>query len=337
MKYAAIDLHSNNSVVCVIDENDRVLVKKRVGNDLERVAELLEAHRQQLCGVVVESTYNWYWLVDGLQELGFVVHLANACAVQTYSGLKYADDDSDARHLAHLLRLGVLPCGHIYPREQRGLRDLSRQRMRLVQQRSRQIITIENTLSRERGAAMSANQVKRLSDDDVTGLGLREEVTLSLQALLAVMRVLDAQIELLERRLQQGVRIRDEYRVLLSTPGIGQTLGTAIMLETGDVERFEHVGDYASYARCVGSVHLSNGKKKGEGNTKSGNRYLAWAFVEAAQFARRNSDPAKRFYERKKARTNTTVATKALAHKLARACYHMLKTGKPFDEARCFA
>jgi transposase len=337
MKYAGIDLHSNNSVVCVINENDRVLVKKRVGNDLERVAELLEAHRQQLCGVVVESTYNWYWLVDGLQELGFVVHLANACAVRTYSGLKYADDDSDARHLAHLLRLGVLPCGHIYPREQRGLRDLSRQRMRLVQQRSRQIIAIENTLSRERGAGMSANQVKRLSDDDVTGLGLREEVTLSLQALLAVMRVLDAQIELLERRLQQGVRIRDEYRVLLSTPGIGQTLGTAIMLETGDVERFEHVGDYASYARCVGSVHLSNGKKKGEGNTKSGNRYLAWAFVEAAQFARRNSDPAKRFYERKKARTNTTVATKALAHKLARACYHMLKTGKPFDEARCFA
>jgi len=178
---------------------------------------------------------------------------------------------------------------------------------------------------------------KRLSDDDVTGLGLREEVTLSLQALLAVMRVLDAQIELLERRLQQGVRIRDEYRVLLSTPGIGQTLGTAIMLETGDVERFAHVGDYASYARCAGSVHLSNGKKKGEGNTKSGNRYLACAFVEAAQFARRNSDPAKRFYERKKARTNTTVATKALAHKLARACYHMLKTGKPFDEARCFA
>lgn len=337
MKYAGIDLHSDNSVVCVIDENDRVLAKKRVGNDLSRVVEVLEGHRPQLCGVVVESTYNWYWLVDGLQDLGFVVHLANVCAIQTYSGLKYADDDSDARHLAHLLRLGVLPCGHIYPREQRGLRDLSRQRIRLVQQRSRQIIAIENILSRERGASMRANQVKRLSDCDVSGLGLREEVTLSVCALLAVMRVLDEQIDMLERRLHEGVHIREDYRVLLSTPGIGRILGTAIMLETGDIGRFEHVGDYASYARCVGSVHLSNGKKKGEGNTKCGNRYLAWAFVEAAQFARRTCEPAKRFYERKKARTNTTVATKALAHKLARACYHMLKSGKPFDESLCFA
>jgi len=82
---------------------------------------------------------------------------------------------------------------------------------------------------------------------------------------------------------------------------------------------------------------MSNGKKKGEGNTKNGNKYLAWAFVEAANFALRFNAEAKRFYERKKAKTNTAVATKALAHKLARACYHMLKENKPFDGTRCFA
>lgn len=89
-------------------------------------------------------------------------------------------------------------------------------------------------------------------------------------------------------------------------------------------------------ARCVGSTLLSNGKKQGAGNVKNGNRYLAWAFVEAAQFARRYSDQAKRFYERKRAQTNTAVATKALAHKLARACYHLLKQNAPFDAVRCF-
>lgn len=96
------------------------------------------------------------------------------------------------------------------------------------------------------------------------------------------------------------------------------------------------LADFASYARCVDSEHTSNGKKKGEGNTKNGNKYLAWAFVEAANFALRFCPEAKRFYERKKAKTNTVVAIKALAHKLARACFHILKERKPFDVMRCF-
>src|SRR5512139_2452968 len=119
-------------------------------------------------------------------------------------------------------------------------------------------------------------------------------------------------------------------------PGIGQVLAIVIMLETGDVSRFAQVGNFASYARCVDSARYSNGRKKGEGNTKNGNAYLVWAFVEAANFARRYSEEAKRFFERKKAKTNSIVATKALAHKLARASYHMLKEGQPFDVKRCF-
>ena len=105
----------------------------------------------------------------------------------------------------------------------------------------------------------------------------------------------------------------------------------------GPIARFAQVGNFASYCRCVDSKHYSNGRKKGEGNTKNGNKYLAWAFVEAAHFALRFCPEAKRFYERKKARTNSIVATKALAHKLARACYHMLKENQPFDVQRCFA
>ena len=125
--------------------------------------------------------------------------------------------------------------------------------------------------------------------------------------------------------------------MLTSTSGIGQTLATVILLETGPIDRFAQVGNCASYARCVDSVLSSNRKKKGEGNVKNGNKYLAWAFVEAANFARRFCPEAKRFYERKKAKTNNVVATKALAHKLARACYDILRKGKPFDVTRCFA
>jgi transposase len=154
---------------------------------------------------------------------------------------------------------------------------------------------------------------------------------------IAVIATLQSQINLLERRLQERVKPRPQYGLLTSVPGIGQTLATVIFLESGSIGRFTAVGNFASYARCVDSVLTSNRKKKGEGNVKNGNKYLAWAFVEAANFAKRFCPEAKRFYERKKAKTNNIVATKALAHKLARACYHILKEGKPFDVTRCFA
>ena len=137
--------------------------------------------------------------------------------------------------------------------------------------------------------------------------------------------------------MQEKTGERKEFILLGSVPGIGRILATIILLEMGPIERFTAVGNFASYARCVDSQHMSNGKKKGEGNTKNGNKYLAWAFVEAANFALRFNAEAKRFYERKKAKTNNVVATKALAHKLARASYHILKEKQPFDVTRCFA
>src|SRR3989304_5874290 len=109
MKYSAIDLHANNSVVCVTDEDDRVVAEKRLPNELAKVLGFLMPWREELAGVVVESTFNWYWLVDGLQEAGYKVHLANTTAIKKYDGLKHSGDETDARHLAHLLRLGILP------------------------------------------------------------------------------------------------------------------------------------------------------------------------------------------------------------------------------------
>ena len=337
MKRNRIDLHSNNSVVTVTDDKDRVVAEKRLPNDLAKIVGFLLPWRDELVAVVVESTYNWYWLVDGLQEAGFVVKLANTGAIRKYDGLKHSSDKADARQLAHLLRLGILPTGTILPPEHRAIRDLARKRMQLVRSRTSHILAIENIMARQRGAKISSNQIKRLTADAVDQMVLPADVRLAIQSNLAVIVTLNAQIDLLEERLQESMSERPEYALLTSVPGIGRILATIIVLETGPIDRFDAVRNFASYARCVDSQRMSNGKKKGEGNTKNGNKYLAWAFVEAANFALRFCAEAKRFYERKKARTNTVVAIKALAHKLARACFHILKERKPFDVTRCFA
>jgi transposase len=124
---------------------------------------------------------------------------------------------------------------------------------------------------------------------------------------------------------------------LKSIAGIGKVLAATIMLQTGTVRRFAAVGNFSSYCRCVDTKRVANGKKKGAGNAKNGNKYPAWAFLEAAAFAIRFCPQARRFYDRKKAKTMAVVAMKAVAHKLARAAYYMMRGGTAFDVSRYFA
>ena len=335
-KYIGIDLHSDNSVVVVADGEDRIVFQKRLANKLDEILAALAPHREGTIGAVVESTYNWYWLVDGLMDAGYKVHLANPSAIKKYEGLKYSGDFADAAYLAHLLRLGLLPEGYIFPRELRAIRDLSRKRMQLVHCRTAQILSIENIMMRETGGRMSGEKIKTLTAEKVSELGLAPDVTLAMESNRMICQALQQQIDVLERRLETQVKLQPEYQLVKTIPGIGKILATTIMLEAGPVTRFAGVGNFSSYCRCVDSLRESNGKKKGEGNVKNGNKYLAWAFMEAANFALRYCPEAKRFYDRKKNRTNRIVALKSVAHKLARACYHILREQQPFDVKRCF-
>ena len=140
--YCGIDLHSNNHVIVIIDDEDKRVFEKRLSNNLLLTLEALSPYQRSLQGVAVESTFNWYWLVDGLQDHGYDLKLVNTAAVKQYDGLKYADDKHDAFHLAHLMRLGILPQGYIYPREQRAIRDLLRRRLSLVRSASFQLISV---------------------------------------------------------------------------------------------------------------------------------------------------------------------------------------------------
>ncbi|WP_296896094.1 IS110 family transposase [Thiohalocapsa sp.] len=334
--YGGIDLHSNNNVVVLSDEEDKVVYRRRLPNDIGVVLAELAPFRDHVEGWVVESTYNWYWLVDGLMEAGYRVHLANTAAIVQYEGLKYADDESDARWLAKLLRLGLLPEGYIYPKEERAVRDLLRRRSRLVQQRTSNLLAIQNLLARNRGRSLSANAIKRLTYEEVDQLLPDADLALAVKGNLAVMRTQEGVIELLEKTVKARIKLRPGFKPLLSVSGIGEILGLTIMLETGEIERFAKVGNYASYCRCVGSEHLSNGKRKGRGNTKNGNKYLGWAYIEAANFAVRYNPRIKRYYQRKCGRSHPIVAIKAVAHKLARACYYILRDHVPFDVERAF-
>jgi len=124
--YCGIDLHSNNSMISLIDDHDQLISEKRLNNDLDAIHMHLMPYQNDITGIVIESTYNWYWLVDGLMEKGYPVHLANTLAIQQYNGIKYTNDATDARFLAHLLRLKILPTGYIYPKAMRHVRDLLR-------------------------------------------------------------------------------------------------------------------------------------------------------------------------------------------------------------------
>ena len=334
--YGGIDLHSNNCVMVLLDEQDQGVYQKRLDNDLERIVGELKPYQDSIEGLVVESTFNWYWLVDGLMEAGYKVHLANTAAIQQYAGLKYTDDHHDARWLAHLLRLGVLPEGYIYPKEDRAVRDLLRKRSRLVQHRTSHVLSVQNLMARNTGRRLSGNEVKRLDFEALEQL-FSELQAVAAGSSLAVVRTLEDLIEVLEQEVLAKARLKPAFKALLSVPGVGKVLALTIMLETGDIGRFPQVGNYASYCRCVGSEHLSNGKRKGRGNTKNGNRYLAWAFTEAAHHALRYYAPIKRFYQRKSAKTHPMVGRKAVARKLARACYYVLRDQVSFDMHKAFS
>jgi len=336
--YGGIDLHANNSVVVLLNDQDQVIYQKRLPNHLPTILEPLSLHHREIEGVVVESTYNWYWLVDGLMEAGYRVHLAHPAAMQQYNGLKYTDDRSDARWLAHLLRLGVLPEGYIYPKAERAVRDVLRKRAHLVRQHTANVLSVQNIMARNTGARFSGKRIQELTKQELTTLLADETQVLAVTSSLVVLDCLRQQIKTLEKTVHKHLHRTPSYEQLLTVQGIGPILAQTITLETGAISRFPCVGHYASYCRCVDSTKISNGKRKGTGNVKNGNPYLAWAYMEAAQFALRFNARAQRFYQRKLAKTNnnTILARKAVAHKLARACYYIMRDLVPFDAMKAF-
>ena len=335
--YSAIDLHSNNSHVAIIDDQQNRVFYRKLANDPKLIASAFVPYRKQLKGIVIESTLNWYWLADLLMEKGYSVHLANPCGIQKYSGLKHADDRHDAFWLAQMLALKILPEGYIYPKEERPLRDLLRKRAHLVRVRTSLILSLQNIVMRNHGIKIRSEDLKKLTQDPVAELLKdQEELALAGRASKETIDFLTRQIQRIETAVRSKARLKEPFSQLLTLPGVGDILGMTILLETGPIERFKGVGHYASYCRKVSSRWTSNEKTKGKGNTKNGNRYLSWAFSEAADHARMTHELSRNFYNRKLNQANASVAHNALAHKLARAAYFIMRDHVEFKEDKMF-
>jgi transposase len=205
-----------------------------------------------------------------------------------------------------------------------------------VQQKTSNLLSIQGLYDRHLNKRLSGNKVKQLTEEQLVVDYSDVNVRMAVNGNLIILNCLAEQIGLIERSLKQRLKLGDEFVNLTSIDGIGLTLALTIMLETGEIARFQRVGQYASYCRCVSGARYSNGKRKGKTNSKNGNKYLAWAFVEAANFAIRYNDTVKRYYQRKLAKTNVIVARKTVAHKLARACFYVLRDQVEFDVNKAF-
>jgi len=182
--FTGLDLHSNNTYLGILDEQGTKVYKAKLPNHLPMILRALQPYREEMVGAVVESTFNWYWLVDGLMEAGYQLHLANPAAIKQYEGLKHTNDYYDAFYLADLLRLGLLKGkeGHIYPKKERAIRDLLRKRLMLVQQRTSHILSFQSLYNREKGCKYSGNETKRLDEEKIESLFADQYVHLSAQA-----------------------------------------------------------------------------------------------------------------------------------------------------------
>lgn len=336
--YIGIDLHSTNCYFALVNEAGKRLYDKRIRNHRDEVLKVMQHLESygEIEEVAIESTYNWYWLVDLLREAGYPVVLANPSRFQQYEGLKVSDDKSDAYYLAEMLRLEILPKCWICPKKDRPVRDLLRGRMFLVEHRSSLKTSLSMLMARYTGFRLTGEQILNLSQDQFMELGLQKESLIRVNQTLINIHSLERSIKTLESEAQQQLKLSSAYQGLASVPGIGKILALVIMLETGDVNRFKKSGNYTSYCRCVGSECTSNGKKKGTNNKKNGNRYLSWAYHEAAMGAKRWNEKANGYYQRKLSRSNSILATRSLAAKLTKTCYYIIRDEEVFHEKLIF-
>lgn len=336
--YVGIDLHSNNSYFAAKDAEGNELFHKRIKNSHLSVEAVLSQIRQkgEIESLAVESTYNWYWIVDYLQDLGYNIQLTNPGQIKQYNGIKKTDDKSDAFFLAELQRLKILPSCWICPKEDRPIRDLLRTRMNFVQKRTSFKNSLTSIISRQTGLRLSSDQILKLTHTELEQLVEDELIYFRLLQLHSQIRLLSSSIADIEKECLKRLKNTPEFIRLMTVPGIGKLLAMVITTETGDIKRFTKSGKFTSYCRAVNSQRTSNGKNKGKNNSKNGNRYLSWAFSEAAVNSKRYCESANKYWQRKNSKTSKVVAYKSLAAKLSKACYYIMRDGTEYCPKKLF-
>jgi transposase len=337
--YCGIDLHATSMQVCVIDRDLNRLLERNIRNDLATLLSLLKPFRKGL-SILVESTFNWYWLVDGLQEAGYEVHLAHTLGLFRITKAKVKTDRRDAYRLAKILHDGEAPLAYIYPKETRPIRDLVRQRTRLVADRGHAYASLRLRLYQHGLANHSRNAAKSWTTEDMDTLLQEPSARFLARQELDRIALLSRQVAAIEELILQAAAGQDGYTGLLQIPGFGKALSAVVFYETGDVNRFPSARQFSSYCRLVPGTADSGGHSKRGRGSKQGNPHLKSAFTQAARCAIRHYPNLRAFYDRQASkhpgRGSKLIATDILGHRLAQAAYHILKEGTDYDDSKLF-
>ncbi len=336
--YCGIDLGARKNHLCLIDEQDHRFLNKKMDNDLYKIESTLSPYKTSL-EIVVESTINWEWLVYSLQKKDYEVSLAHTLGLKAITWSKKKTDKWDAFTLAILLRAQLIPQDYIYPYELRPIRDLLRERIRLVTKRAAEYGALSRMLLRYNIQGFDRNAIKRLTEENMHPLYhhpfIRVKETMGLERI----ELLTGQIEYMEKKILERAKQDQRFHLLQTIPGIGKVLALTILYEVGDIHRFAHARAFCSYCRVVPGIHQSSDKAYRSPNRKQGNHYLKWAFSQAAVMAIRNYSEIMRLYDKLSARrkkASRLVARSIISHKLAQAAYNVMKHRCPYKEELLF-
>jgi transposase len=282
--------------------------------------------------------FGWYWLADRCAEHDLPFVVGHALYMRLIHGAKAKNDRIDAHKIALLLKGGNFPLSYAYPKGMRETRDLLRRRMYLVHKRAElithlEILNAQNNLPPfGKKLAYAANRAELDIPKRFTDPSVQMSATLD----LGLIDKLDELIAKVELYLTRTVKVDDvqTYHRLRTIPGVGPILALVLLYEMHQAERFEHVGQFLSYARLAPCDHESAGKKLGSGGKKIGNAHLRWAFGEAACLFLRGSERAKQWKQKQEKKHGSAKALAIVAARLARAVYHMLRKEEAFDEER---
>src|SRR5215472_14913875 len=222
---AGLDLHSNNVMIGLMNQDGKRVAHRKLDCNLKEVTDYLEPLKSQLQSMAVESTFNWYWLVDGLRKLGYPIDLANPGKIEQYNGLKHADDKDDAFHLAELQRLNILPKAHVYDPQLRPVRDLLRRRINLVHQRTALLLSFKSLYARTTGQALDLSDAKKMEPKEAAKLYKHPANQLIAQVQAEHIQALEKSISRLDKAVLASAQEIPLYERLLTIPGIGRILG----------------------------------------------------------------------------------------------------------------
>jgi transposase len=330
--YCGIDLHARSMYLCILNQEGAILLHRNMPAGPEPFLKAIAPYREDLV-VCVECIFTWYWLADLCAREGLPFVLGHALYMKAIHGGKAKNDKIDAQKIAVLLRGGMLPQAYVYPADMRATRDLLRRRIHLMRKRAALLGHIQQTNSQYNLPDIGKKIAYKANRDGVAERFADPAVQKSIEVDLALIGHYDELLRDIELSILKAAQQHDANTLYLlrTVPGIGEILSLVLLYEIHDIQRFPRVQDFVSYCRLVKCAKESAGKRYGTAGTKIGNAYLKWAFSEAAVLFLRNNPPGQKLLVRLEKKHGKGKALTVLAHKLARAVYHMLTRERAFD------